>query len=59
MINDYVTNELFTDEFIMTELKLDIVTFNKRQQFSIQESVIIKKYLHKKVPSLFGEQQNI
>jgi hypothetical protein len=51
-------NELFTDEFILIELQLDIVTFNRRQQFSIQESVIIKKYLLQKVPGLFREQQN-
>lgn len=51
--------ELITDDFILTELQLDIATFNRRQQFSIVESVILKKYLLEKVPDIFREQQNI
>ena len=52
-------NQILTDEFIRTELHLDIVTFNRRQQFSINESLIIKNYLHKKFPVLFQESKNI
>lgn len=53
-----VRKHLLTDDFINTKLKLDIETFNKRQQFSIEESLTIKNYLFEKFPGLFGERLN-
>lgn len=38
-------DQLFTDEFITIRLELSIPAFNRRQQFSVLESITIKKHL--------------